>query len=234
MASWGIITADGNPVRRRRQRRRGGIRRAARPPARQRLGRASSWRAPPARRRPSPTTRSCACSSSPSSEFGDARHGGRRHGLERHRHTVDLTEKATAIGCDAVLCVTPYYNKPNFRGLVGHYEAIAAATDKPIVLYNIPSRCVVDLSNDELAELGRDPERQRGQAGPLRGHSADRGARPPGRQRRHARRGARQGRRGRHHGGLAPRRDRDAPDDRRARIRGARSASLRRSSRRWQ
>jgi len=72
-------------------------------------------------------------------------------------HTVHLTERATEIGCDAMLCVTPYYNKPNFRGLVGHYEAIAAATDRPIVLYNIPSRCVVDISNDELARLAAIP-----------------------------------------------------------------------------
>ena len=72
-------------------------------------------------------------------------------------HTVHLTERATEIGCDAMLCVTPYYNKPNFRGLQGHYEAIAAATDKPVVLYNIPSRCVVDISNDELARLAEIP-----------------------------------------------------------------------------
>jgi 4-hydroxy-tetrahydrodipicolinate synthase len=72
-------------------------------------------------------------------------------------HTVHLTERATEIGCDASLCVTPYYNKPNYRGLVGHYEAISAATDKPIVLYNIPSRCVVDISNDELRRLAEIP-----------------------------------------------------------------------------
>lgn len=72
-------------------------------------------------------------------------------------HTVHLTEKATEIGCDAHLCVTPYYNKPNFRGLMGHYQAIAAATNKPVVLYNIPSRCVVDISNDELKRLAEIP-----------------------------------------------------------------------------
>ncbi len=72
-------------------------------------------------------------------------------------HTVHLTEQATEMGCDASLCVTPYYNKPNFRGLVAHYKAIAAATDKPIVLYNIPSRCVVDISNDELRRLAEIP-----------------------------------------------------------------------------
>lgn len=72
-------------------------------------------------------------------------------------HTVHLTERATEIGCDASLCVTPYYNKPNFRGLVGHYEAIAAATDRPIIVYNIPSRCVVDISNEELRRLAEIP-----------------------------------------------------------------------------
>ena len=72
-------------------------------------------------------------------------------------HTVELTERATEIGCDAFLCVTPYYNNPNFRGLQGHYEAISAATDKPIVLYNVPSRCMVDISNDELTRLAEIP-----------------------------------------------------------------------------
>jgi len=72
-------------------------------------------------------------------------------------HSVHLTERATEIGCHAMLCVTPYYNKPNFRGLVAHYQAIAAATDKAVVLYNIPSRCVVDISNDELARLAEIP-----------------------------------------------------------------------------
>src|SRR3954469_8121117 len=56
------------------------------------------------------------------------------------RHAVELTERATALGVDAVLSVTPYYNKPNRRGIVRHYEEISRATDKPIILYNIPSR----------------------------------------------------------------------------------------------
>lgn len=72
-------------------------------------------------------------------------------------HSVHLTEKATEIGCEAFLCVTPYYNKPNFRGLQAHYGAIAAATDRPVILYNIPSRSVVDVSNDELARLAEIP-----------------------------------------------------------------------------
>ena len=91
------------------------------------------------------------------SEFGDSGTIVAGTGSNDTAHTVHLTERATAIGCDAMLCVTPYYNKPNFRGLQAHYAAIAAATDKPIVLYNIPSRCVVDISNDELARLAEIP-----------------------------------------------------------------------------
>jgi 4-hydroxy-tetrahydrodipicolinate synthase len=69
------------------------------------------------------------------------------------RHTVELTERATEIGVDAVLVVTPYYNKPNRRGIKAHFETAAAATDRPVVVYNIPSRTVTDIPNDLLAEL---------------------------------------------------------------------------------
>ena len=68
-------------------------------------------------------------------------------------HTVHLTERATEIGVDAHLVVTPYYNKPNARGIKAHFEAVAAVTDKPIIAYNIPSRCVVDIPNELLREL---------------------------------------------------------------------------------
>ena len=71
-------------------------------------------------------------------------------------HSVHLTEKATEAGVDAVLVVTPYYNKPNRRGIKEHFRAVAAATDKPVVAYNIPSRCVVDIPNDLLRELAAD------------------------------------------------------------------------------
>lgn len=71
------------------------------------------------------------------------------------RHTVELTERAGDIGVDALLVVTPYYVKPNRRGLRAHYEAVAAATDKPIILYNIPSRTALDMPNDVLAELAQ-------------------------------------------------------------------------------
>jgi 4-hydroxy-tetrahydrodipicolinate synthase len=71
------------------------------------------------------------------------------------RHSVELTERATALGVDAILAVTPYYNKPNRRGIVAHFHAVAAATDLPVIVYNIPSRCVVDIPNDLLAELAQ-------------------------------------------------------------------------------
>ena len=72
-------------------------------------------------------------------------------------HTVHLTEQASELGMDAMLVVTPYYNKPNARGIKAHFEATARATDKPIVVYNIPSRCVVDIPNDLLRELAEIP-----------------------------------------------------------------------------
>jgi 4-hydroxy-tetrahydrodipicolinate synthase len=71
------------------------------------------------------------------------------------RHAAHLTEHATALGVDAVLSVTPYYNKPNRRGIVRHYEEVSKATNVPIILYNIPSRVVVDVPNDLLAELAQ-------------------------------------------------------------------------------
>ena len=71
------------------------------------------------------------------------------------RHAVEMTEKATALGVDAILSVTPYYNRPPRRGIVEHFKAVAAATDKPIILYNIPVRTGVDMPNDLLAELAQ-------------------------------------------------------------------------------
>ena len=71
------------------------------------------------------------------------------------RHAVHLTERATEIGADALLSVNPYYNKPSRRGIVRHYEEIVRATDRPILLYNIPQRTACDLPNDLLAELAQ-------------------------------------------------------------------------------
>jgi 4-hydroxy-tetrahydrodipicolinate synthase len=71
------------------------------------------------------------------------------------RHAVHLTERCTEAGADAILSVTPYYNKPNRRGIVRHYEEVARATDKPVILYNIPSRTAVNMPPDLLAELAQ-------------------------------------------------------------------------------
>src|SRR3954470_3773620 len=71
------------------------------------------------------------------------------------RHAVHLTERCTEAGADAILSVTPYYNRPNRRGIVRHYEEVARATDKPVVLYNIPSRTGTNMPPDLLAELAQ-------------------------------------------------------------------------------
>jgi 4-hydroxy-tetrahydrodipicolinate synthase len=72
------------------------------------------------------------------------------------RHAVHLTEQAVGAGADAVLSVTPYYNKPNRRGLVRHYEEVArAAGGRPVILYNIPGRTALNMPPDLLAELAQ-------------------------------------------------------------------------------
>jgi 4-hydroxy-tetrahydrodipicolinate synthase len=76
-------------------------------------------------------------------------------GTNDTRHAVHLTERASELGADAMLSVTPYYNKPSHLGLKRHYEAIAQATDKPIVLYNIPGRTATNMPPDLLAELAQ-------------------------------------------------------------------------------
>jgi 4-hydroxy-tetrahydrodipicolinate synthase len=67
-------------------------------------------------------------------------------------HSVHLTERAAQLGVDAVLAVTPYYNRPPRAGIVGHMRAIAAV-GVPVIVYNIPSRCVTNMPPDLLAEL---------------------------------------------------------------------------------
>ena len=69
------------------------------------------------------------------------------------RHSAALTQRADAIGVDGMLVVAPYYNRPNRRGIVAHYQAVAAATERPVMIYNIPQRSAIDLPNDLLAEL---------------------------------------------------------------------------------
>jgi 4-hydroxy-tetrahydrodipicolinate synthase len=69
-------------------------------------------------------------------------------------HSAKLTARAHELGVDAFLVVTPYYNKPPQRAIVRHFEEIAACTDKPVVVYNIPSRVVVNIEPETIAELG--------------------------------------------------------------------------------
>jgi 4-hydroxy-tetrahydrodipicolinate synthase len=76
-------------------------------------------------------------------------------GSNETRHSVELTRAAEACGVDAILAVTPYYNKPPERGVVAHFRAIAAATSLPVVLYNIPGRCVINVAPETLALLAR-------------------------------------------------------------------------------
>jgi 4-hydroxy-tetrahydrodipicolinate synthase len=78
-------------------------------------------------------------------------------GTNDTRQAVYLTERATELGVDATLSVTPYYNKPSRLGLTRHYEAVAAATDKPILLYNIPGRTATNMPPDLLAEFAQIP-----------------------------------------------------------------------------
>ncbi|HYV17203.1 MAG TPA: 4-hydroxy-tetrahydrodipicolinate synthase [Conexibacter sp.] len=72
------------------------------------------------------------------------------------RHAIKLTERATALGVDGLLHVTPYYNRPNARGIIAHFKACAAATDKPIILYNIPARTGTDMPNELLAQIAQE------------------------------------------------------------------------------
>jgi 4-hydroxy-tetrahydrodipicolinate synthase len=68
---------------------------------------------------------------------------------------VGLAKFAENIGADGVLCVAPYYNKPNQEGLFQHFAAIAQATSLPIILYNIPGRSIVDITPETMARLNK-------------------------------------------------------------------------------
>ena len=72
-------------------------------------------------------------------------------------HSVHLTEMAHELGVDAFLVVTPYYSKPPQRGIVEHFKAIAQVSDRPIVVYNIPARVVINIEPETIAELAEIP-----------------------------------------------------------------------------
>jgi 4-hydroxy-tetrahydrodipicolinate synthase len=74
-------------------------------------------------------------------------------GTNSTEHSIHLTREAHEAGAHAVLVVAPYYNKPPQRGIVEHFKAVAAATDRPVVAYNIPGRCVINIEPETMTEL---------------------------------------------------------------------------------
>lgn len=78
-------------------------------------------------------------------------------GSNNTAEAIDLVRHAEAVGADAALVVTPYYNKPTQAGLVAHYAAIHDACGLPIVIYNIPGRSVVDMTPETMGTLARLP-----------------------------------------------------------------------------
>src|SRR4029079_19024281 len=78
-------------------------------------------------------------------------------GFNSTTHTIHATEVAKKAGADAALVVCPYYNKPTQEGLYQHFKAVHDAVDIPIVIYNIPGRSVVDMSNATMARLAKLP-----------------------------------------------------------------------------
>ncbi len=74
-------------------------------------------------------------------------------GANSTQEALDLTKKADTAGADAFLLVAPYYNKPSQDGLLAHFSALAECTEKPIVLYSIPSRCGIEISTSTVLKL---------------------------------------------------------------------------------
>jgi 4-hydroxy-tetrahydrodipicolinate synthase len=75
-------------------------------------------------------------------------------GTNHTEHSVELNEQAQKVGADGALLVSPYYNKPTQAGLVAHFEAVAAASELPIMLYDIPGRTAVTIAPETYARLG--------------------------------------------------------------------------------
>lgn len=78
-------------------------------------------------------------------------------GANNTAETLDLAAHAKTVGADGVLVVAPYYNKPSQEGMYQHYKALNDAVQIPVMLYNVPGRTVVDLSNETVARLAKLP-----------------------------------------------------------------------------
>ena len=74
-------------------------------------------------------------------------------GSTNHAETIELSKYAQSIGADAILVITPYYNRPSQQGLFLHFDAVAKSVDLPVILYNIPGRTAVNLEVDTVARL---------------------------------------------------------------------------------
>lgn len=79
-------------------------------------------------------------------------------GSNNTKEAIEFTEFAEDVGADGVLLITPYYNKPNRKGLMRHFETIAKMVDIPVILYNVPSRTGLNMTPDVVAELAEVPE----------------------------------------------------------------------------
>ena len=77
-------------------------------------------------------------------------------GSNNTQEAVDLARHAAEAGADAVLVVTPYYNRPTQRGLYAHFAAVAQATTLPVIIYNIPPRSVIDMTPETMGRLAKD------------------------------------------------------------------------------
>lgn len=76
-------------------------------------------------------------------------------GSNNTRASISLTKQAAEVGVDGIMLVTPYYNKPSQEGLFQHFQAIAASTSLPVMLYNIPGRSVVNMSVETIVRLSQ-------------------------------------------------------------------------------